>query len=74
VRYVVGPKDVLIVGLSAVVGGMVLALTARARVSAQLERSQRAVERLEQRADTRPVIQTRAEVELSLARSGLRIL
>jgi hypothetical protein len=69
VRYVVGPTDLLIVGLSAVVGGMMLSLMARARVSAQLERSQRAVEQLEQRDDTRPVIQTRAEVELALAKS-----
>jgi hypothetical protein len=70
VRYVVGPTDALIVGLSAVVGGMMLALAARARVSAQLERSQRWAERLGQHADTRVVLQTRAEVELALARTG----
>lgn len=70
VRYVVDPKDMLIVGLSAVVGSMVLAFAARAHMSAELERTQRAVERLGQRTDWRAVMQTRAEVEVSLARSG----
>ena len=38
IRYIGGTTDVLIVGLSSVVGGLLLAFVARARISARLER------------------------------------
>jgi hypothetical protein len=69
VCYFVGPQDVLIVGLSAAVGGMALACAARAHISGQLDRARRTVARLGQLAESPAMIQTRAEVEVALARS-----